>query len=292
MTCSPQSEQEWQALLPAATVTSYAFEEQKVWPEGIVGNPRDLMTILKFSHHSPDWCVAAHPIHDAFAKAMGARFLVPWGTCPRWTFYANEKCRKVLPLRLRQTHRGPPFPTPQVFSSTSGAITIMERMIQRRLHRAYEEMGSASLREGVTDDDFHYASLLRTLATKPFGEITTNDQLLFSQFREWPREPNTEPLVTDPPDPYLLGHEGAPLPLPLPPEAISRDLRKWKREGQSWMGAFMKPAQVKVATFLRQNEAANLKAATAASKRRKLGAKNTSDRRAKFDKVTDVLLTQ
>ena len=161
---------------------------------------------------------------------------------------------------------------------------MLGNMLQRRLGRAYEDMGSAALRSGVTDDDFAYDSLLSTLAANNFGDVASPGSLRFALFREWPLEPATEPLETEPPDPYLRGHEGTTeVTQPISPEILKRDLRKWKREGQTWMGAFLKPAQIKVATFLRLNEAANLKAASAAAARRIHGAKNTSNRVAKFD---------
>ena len=72
----------------------------------------------------------------------------------------------------------------------------------------------------------------------------------------------------------------------------SEDMRKWKREGQTWETAFKKPAWKRIREFIRMNEAANNKVATAASRRRIDGKLNTSDRNAKFDRVPEVIITQ
>ena len=263
-----------------------------VWPHGIVGQQENLMPVLAHCRHSPNWAISSGKTCPTFEGALAARFLTLWGACPTYRYYCSDKFRRALPKQVVG-------PSAQItagfheFDCSGIAIEIFKAGVQRRLAKAYEDMGTSMFKPGASGNDFTDTNLMSSINAIPFGNAISDANLHFALFREWPTEPSTDALQTDPPDLVLQGLETNQDDTEvLSEEVLARDLRQWKREGQTWISSFMKPARIKVETFLRLNAAANEKAARAAAARRVPGSLNSSDRKAKFDKVEELCLQQ
>jgi hypothetical protein len=163
-------------------------------------------------------------------------------------------------------------------------------ILQDRQHTSYEELGAARFLPGMTPDSFCHTNILNTISAKPCLPLSAPETYDLWNFREWPDEPVTKRVQTEPPTNYLQGLEEHD-PAQTDETQRTEDMRKWKREGQTWITAFMKPARRKVLKFMEQNLAANQYAAKAAAARRRAHA-ICSDEMAKFPKVEEVILLQ
>jgi len=163
-------------------------------------------------------------------------------------------------------------------------------MIQDKQQDAYAALGAARFLPGMTPESFRHSKIINTISAKPCLPLGTPENYHLWNFREWPDEPDTERVSTDPPSPYLQGLEEEAADA-SETSVQTADMRKWKREGQTWLSAFMKPAQRKIVKFLQQNKEANAQAAADAARRRRASG-GTSDEAAKFQKVEELILTQ
>ena len=169
-------------------------------------------------------------------------------------------------------------------------MTDFWEILQMKQQRAYSELGAARFLPGMQPDSFSHLNILNTISAKPCIPLSSPEHYHLWNFREWPQEPSTERVEIHPPTRYLQGLEES-APTPTDELARSSDMRKWKREGQTWLTAFLHPARRKIVRFFHQNTTANAQAAHEAMLRR-AGCGNTSDRAAKFQRVDEVILTQ
>jgi hypothetical protein len=173
-------------------------------------------------------------------------------------------------------------------------IARFQENLQRRASRSYKDMGNRHFKPGTTEGDFEMAAIADAFTAVPTGgaswgaEAATLD-LKFTRMREWPLEPDTGELLPD--DPYLAGIEIEQKQV-VSDADLARDMARWKRAGQTWESAFLKPAQKKIQNYFTKNDAAARKAHRAAVERRVEGARNNSDRRAKYDRVDGISIQQ
>ena len=162
----------WQSSLPEARVSTYSGGEDNIWPHGLIGDPGELLLLLRVCTHSPGWCITVGESAPPFSAAMAARFLKPWGLFLNQTFYGSEKFRRALPNKLGQDVR---LQDPDTFSFATAplALDFFRAGVQNRLARSYEDMGSSLLKHGADENDFTDVTLLSSVNAVPFGDLVS-----------------------------------------------------------------------------------------------------------------------
>jgi hypothetical protein len=154
-------------------------------------------------------------------------------------------------------------------------------------------MGARQFKTGASEDDFEMSRIGAAVMTVPthqnWGDVRAHDEMKFARVREWPVEPRTE--VLDAKDPNLRGIETG-LDDGVSDVDRARDMARWKKTGQTWEGAFLKRPRQQLLRYFTLNDAASRKAHAAAVGRRAKAARNSSDYRAKYDRVPGLSIPQ
>jgi hypothetical protein len=226
--------------------------------------------LLAATKRNPDFVIWAEP---GQTEVLQARHLSCWGSSPHITIWAQN------------------LPADRAVRSFEDDDTILARFqefYQRRLRKSYCDMGIRCFKPGATDADFELGSLQTAIAAAPLSVYTDKD-LKFTRVREWPDEPDT--TATAPDDLQLKGIETV-LDDGVSDADRARDMARWKREGQTWEGAFLKEPRRQLLAYFTLNDAASRKAHAAAVGRRVEGAKNSSDYTARYNKVPGLTIPQ
>ena len=261
---------EWESLFPTAlfNITSEITKHA----HGFIGDALDLEQFVRSTPAPVQWHIILNASHNSSAILAPRSHI--WGSTLQYTIYISWDVHRPSALN-------------QEWTTT---MTDFWAMLQERQQTAYAELGAARFLPGMTPDCFSHLNILNTISAKPCIPLSTPESYELWNFREWPEEPHTERVAESPPTRYLQGLE-EPTPVAVDKPTRDNDMRKWKREGQTWLTAFMQPARRKIVKFFHQNTTANAQAAHEAKRRRRASG-ITSDNTAKFQKVGEVILTQ
>ena len=226
--------------------------------------------LLAATKRNPDFVIWAEPGRTEILKS---RYLCRWGSSAAIDVWVQNLPRD---WELRS------------FEDDLTLLGRFQEFYQRRMSKAYRDMGTRSFKPGVTADDFELRSLSTTVTAVP-TQVHTDKDLKFARMREWPDEPATD--ATPPDDPMLRGIE-TEIDDGVSDADRARDMVRWVQEGQTWEGAFLKQPRQQLMRYFTLNDAAARKAHAAAVGRRVEGAKNSSDRGAKYDRVPGFSIPQ
>ena len=160
----------------------------------------------------------------------------------------------------------------RVFAQESELGQALDEAMQRRMRRAYNEMGEQRFRRSATEEDFHLTRAGLTTAAREeenWGESDSAEVARATRFWEWPDEPATEaaPMSSS----EITGLE---IEEHLSADEVrerASDLQAWEQEGQTWWGAMTVPAQARMQHYLHENKRVNDAVATAVALLQKEG---------------------
>lgn len=155
----------------------------------------------------------------------------------------------------------------RVYESTEAMAEDLDREMQSRVRKAHGSMGAQRFKGGVREEDFSLTKVRDALAAQSYGEwgeCWTDEQLQTATFWEWPKEPETAEAEWHSPE--MTGLEVEDQLDDNQRKERQEDLELWKREGQTWWGAFLPATRSKVRAFLEGNKKANDAVAEVVSK--------------------------
>lgn len=221
-------------------------QEQDEWPHGVVTAGEGVMAVLAEMTHTPEVIIVdGGATHPTTATKLRARHMHMWGR-------VRSKATHVWMLRMETRTEA------VVYESSEEMAEELDRAMQSRMRKAYGSMGAQRFKGGVQAEDFSLAKVREALAVQSYeewGERWSTEQLQAATFWEWPKEPDTTEAKWNSPE--LTGLEVEDQLDENQRQERQADLELWKREGQTWWGAFLPATRDKVQAFLDGNKTAN-----------------------------------
>ena len=249
-------EAKWDRLLPMSRVST----EHDGWPHGIIARGEDVPTVMARMTHTPEILVVdGGALHTNTTRMLRARGMCIWG-----------RVRGKTAMAWRMAKRPPDDES--IYATAEEMARELDAAMQRRMRKAYMEVGAQRFRRSATPEDFHLdrADHATVVRDENWGELDQRTEAKMTRFWDWPDEPATESAPLD-----SAEITGVEVEEQLTADEVRErelDLMAWKREGQTWWGAMLPPAQEAMRAYIKSNERVNDAVATAVSRLTSEGA--------------------
>lgn len=217
-------------------------------------------TVMTSMTHTPEILIVdGGATHANTTRVLRARGMCTWGR-------VRGKTTMVWRMAKRPTDDNSTY-------ATDGAMAReLDAAMQRRMRRAYMEVGAQRFRRTATPEDFHLdrADQATAVREENWGELDPKAEARMTRFWDWPDEPATERALLDSAE--ITGKEVEERLTDDEVRERELDLIAWRQEGQTWWGAMLPTAQEAMRTYIKSNERVNDAVATAVSRLSSEGA--------------------